>query len=335
MDRKVPSLLQSYINTNLTTDHFSKATATNYVNDIMSFFKYLIMVRHEFSFLENVSDERLLKELTDEDILNVTKEDVWGYALHIKEDRRNSPASVKRRVAALSGFYRFLRDDLDLLETVPTEGLKFENKEKKLPVFLTQEEWEHLLDTVKKHSRYRERDLCIIVFLLNLGLRRAEIEGLNVGDVKLTAGGGFVHIYGKGRKERNIPLNEACIAAYEACVRTRIHAATERDSAALFISSQGHRMTASSIYKMIKKMAKLAGLSPEVTTHSLRHTFGTNLIKVGSINQVQKLMGHESIATTTIYTHISDEGLEDMIKNNPANQSRQITFDTIERKEKQ
>ena len=94
-------------------------------------------------------------------------------------------------------------------------------------------------------------------------------------------------------------------------------------------------MTASSIYKMIKKMAKLAGLSPEVTTHSLRHTFGTNLIKVGSINQVQKLMGHESIETTTIYTHISDEGLEDMIKNNPANQSRQITFDTIERKEKQ
>ena len=335
MDRKVPSLLQSYINTNLTTDHFSKATATNYVNDIMSFFKYLIMVRHEFSFLENVSDERILKELTDEDILSVTKEDVWGYALHIKEDRRNSPASVKRRVVALSGFYRFLRDDLDLLETVPTEGLKFENKEKKLPVFLTQEEWEHLLDTVKKHSRYRERDLCIIVFLLNLGLRRAEIEGLNVGDVKLTAGGGFVHIYGKGRKERNIPLNEACIAAYEACVRTRIHAATERDSAALFISSQGHRMTASSIYKMIKKMAKLAGLSPEVTTHSLRHTFGTNLIKVGSINQVQKLMGLESIATTTIYTHISDEGLEDMIKNNPANQSRQITFDTIERKEKQ
>lgn len=327
-ERAVPVLLRGYINRNLATGHLTPKSAENYTEDIMLFFKYLVMVEHEYRCLENVTDQRVLDEIKDEQILAVTKDDVWGFVLHMREDRHLKDATVKRRINAISNLYKDLRDQEDLLTALPTEGVKTVNKEKKTPVFLTEEEWEKLLDTTARTSRYKERDVCIILFLLNLGLRRGEIEALSIGDVKLTKKekDSFIHIYGKGRKERNIPLNATCIEAYRAYMAVRPHAATEEDAKALFLSNRGKRMTASAIYKMIKHMAKEAGLSSEVTTHSLRHTFGTNSIKLGTINQVQKLMGHESITTTTIYTHISDEGLTDIINANPANQPRQKTF---------
>lgn len=334
IERKVPVLLRGYINRSLATGHLTEKSAENYINDIMLFFKYLVMVNHEYHSLENVSDEKVLAEIRDEQILAVKKDDVWGFVLHMRKDRHLKDATVKRRINAIANLYRDLRDQEDLLTSIPTEGVKIDNKEKKTPVFLTQEEWEKLLDTTARVSRYKARDICIILFLLNLGLRRGEIETLDAADIKLSRSGSYIHIHGKGRKERNLPLNETCIEAYRTYMAVRPHAATESDAAALFLSNRGKRMTASAIYKMIKHMAREAGLSPEVTTHSLRHTFGTNAIKIGTINQVQKLMGHESIATTTIYTHISDEGLTDIINANPANQSRQYTFTETERKKK-
>ena len=333
-ERRVPVLLRSYIEKNLASGHLTPKSAENYTNDIMLFFKYLVMVRHEYHSLENVNDEKVLAEIKDEQILAVTKDDVWGFVLHMRKDRHLKDATIKRRINAVSNLYRDLRDDEDLITVLPTEGVKIDNKEKKTPVFLTREEWERLLDTTAQVSRYKARDICIILFLLNLGLRRGEIETLNAADVKLSRHGSYIHIHGKGRKERNLPLNETCIEAYKNYMAVRPHAATETDSFALFLSNRGKRMTASAIYKMIKHMAKEAGLSPEVTTHSLRHTFGTNAIKVGTINQVQKLMGHESIATTTIYTHISDEGLADIINANPANQPRQYTMEEFKKGEK-
>jgi len=333
-ERRVPALLGAYINRNLATGHLTEKSAENYTNDIMLFFKYLVMLSHGYRRLENVSDERVCDEIKDEQILAVSKDDVWGFVLHMRKDRHLKDATIKRRINAIANLYRELRDQEDLIDVLPTEGVKIDNKEKKTPVFLTQEEWEELLETTARVSRYKERDICIVLFLLNLGLRRGEIEALDSADVKITRSGSYIHIHGKGRKERNLPLNETCIESYRRYMKARPHAATEADSFALFLSNRGKRMTASAIYKMIKHMAKEAGLSPEVTTHSLRHTFGTNAIKIGTINQVQKLMGHESIATTTIYTHISDEGLADIINANPANQPRQYTLEDMKKGEK-
>lgn len=329
--RHVPTLLRFYIDRNASSGHLTKKSAENYTDDIMLFFKYLVMLRHGYKNFENVTDEKVLAEIGNEQILSVTKDEVVGFILYMKNDRKLKPTTIKRRLIAVTNFYKDLRDQEGLIRELPTEGVHFENKEKKTPVFLMQEEWEKLLEKTAELSHYKERDICIILFLLNLGLRRGEIESLNAGDVKISRKGSKIHVHGKGRKERMLPMNETCVEAYQRYMAVRPHAATEDDSYALFLSNRRKRMTASAIYKMIKHMAKAAGLSPEVTTHSLRHTFGTNAIKIGTINQVQKLMGHESITTTTIYTHISDEGLDAIIEANPANQPRQYSFEDIKK----
>lgn len=330
-NEKVPALLDAFCR-KLSTKA-TKVTAENYKSDIMMFFKFLIMVKHEFKSIKNVSAERVYNEMKDAQIIAVTSDDVEAFASYLKYDRENKENSVKRRLMAIQKFYNYLKTKEGLIEKLPTEGVMedYGYGEKKTPRFLVQDEWERLLDATERESneREKERNLCIITFLLHLGLRRGEIEGLDIGDVKISKDRSYVLIHGKGNKERVIPLDDACINAFRKHMEKRNKAATEHDSYALFLSKRGTRLTASSIYKMVKRMCKAAGLSSDITTHSLRHTFGTNSIRVGSINQVQKLMGHTSITTTTIYTHISDEGLDDIIKNSPINNEHQYEFEDI------
>lgn len=335
-DGKKPVLLDAFLRRmgGKATD----ATVENYKNDIMMFFKYLIMVRHEYKSIKNVSEKRVYEEMKDADIIAVTPDDVEGFVMYLREDRKNKDNSIKRRMMAIKKFYGYLKTKEGLIDKLPTEGVIEEvgYGEKKTPRFLIQDEWERLLDATARESnpREKERNLCIIIFLLHLGLRRAELVKLDVGDVKISKDRSYVLVKGKGGKERVVPLDDACIDAYQKYLENRNTAATEKASYALFLSKRGTRLTDSSVYKLVKRMCLAAGLSSDITTHSLRHTFGTNTIRVGSINQVQKLMGHSSITTTTIYTHISDEGLDDIIKNSPINNERQYTIDDLNKGEK-
>lgn len=327
--RNAPVLLQSYLNWALTIKGLSEKSCENYERDIMLFFRYLLMVRHEYKAIENVTEKRVHDEIKSSDITSVTRDDILGFLYFLADDRHASVASRKRRISALSNFYRFLRYEENLIEDVPTENIPHPKMPKHTPKYLTMDEWELLLDTTAHESKFPERDVCIITFALNLGLRRSELENINTSDVKISKDRSYLHVKGKGNKERDIPLNESCIAAFEKYNDLRLLAKYEDAGPALFISKQGKRMSASMIYKMVKKMALIAGLDPEVTTHSLRHTFGTNTISIpgAAIDQVQILMGHESIATTSIYRHVSSEGLDAIIKNNPANQPRQYEMD--------
>lgn len=331
---QTPVLLDAFLR-KLSTNH-TDTTIEDYKNDLMMFFKYLVMVKHEYRSIENVSVERVCREIKDAEIIAVTSDDVEAFASYLTYDRKNKERSVKRRLMAIKKFYLYLKTKEGVIEKLPTEGVieDFGDGEKKTPRFLIQDEWEKLLDATKRESNSyeKERNICIITFLLHLGLRRSELEKLDLGDIKTSKDRNYVLVKGKGNKERIVPLDEACVKAYNDYLPTRKRAATEKDSYALFISKQGKRLSASSIYKLVKRMAKAAGLSEDITTHSLRHTFGTNTIRVGSINQVQKLMGHTSITTTTIYTHISDEGLEEIIQNSPINQERQISLEELKNK---
>ncbi|MDO4472346.1 MAG: tyrosine-type recombinase/integrase [Bacillota bacterium] len=334
INKNAPALLQGYLNYALTIKALSPKTVQCYERDIMLFFKYLIMATHEYRMLENVTDERVHDEMTEERITSVTRDDIYGFLFYIADDRASSVQTRKRRLSGLSNFYKYLKFEEHLIEDVPTDNIPQPKAEKHTPKYLVADEWERLLDTAHANSRFPERDVCILTFALNLGLRRSELEGINTSDVKISRERSYIHIRGKGNKERDIPLNDSCISAYENYIEKRILAKYESAGPALFISKQGKRMDGNTICKMIKKFALMAGLDPEITTHSLRHTFATNTVRIpgAAIDQVQVLMGHESIATTSIYRHVSNEGLDDIIKNNPANQPHQYELDIDEEK---
>lgn len=318
-----PILLNAYINKNIANGHLTMKSAECYRTDIMMFFKYLLMLRGTADRIEEITDEQVYNEIKDEDILKVTKDDIWGFILHLTADRTLASTSVKRRQIALKNFYeKFLRDEEEMIEKSPTTGVNVDARERKTPVYLLPEEWKKLLETARRKSRSPERDVCVLTFLLNLGLRREEIRKLDIGDLKLSENvdESYIHIHGKGRKERNIPLNEACISAYEAYLPTRPRPADESDASALFLSNRGKRMDAATIYKMFKKYALMSDLAPKVSPHTLRHTAASIWRKNGaSLDEIQVLLGHESITTTTIYAAVPTENFSNIIRNNPAN----------------
>lgn len=216
--------------------------------------------------------------------------------------------SVARRLASLRSFFRFAQRD-GLVESNPAKPLRNPRRDRKLPHFLSTQEIGRLLQAPLRDAMGL-RDRAILETMYSAGLRVGELVGINQGDLDLDEG--LVRIRGKGRKERLAPLGSFAVAAIESWLaRRQVHPKEPAGAEApIFVNRFGRRLTTRSVGRMLEKYLRETSLDLRTTPHTLRHSFATHLLDRGAdIRSVQELLGHKSLVTTQIYTHVSTAGL--------------------------
>ena len=220
-----------------------------------------------------------------------------------------------RKVSALKSFFNYLCFKEKALEINPTVELEMPRLEKRNPKYLTLDESLSLLHSID--GKFEKRDYAIITLFLNCGLRLSELVNINIKDIKGTS----LSVIGKGNKERSLYLNEACKSAIDDYIKVRPKD-NLKDHDALFISSFGKRISNRMVEMIVKKYVMQAGLDPKkYSPHKLRHTAATLMLKYGKVDirSLQQVLGHESISTTEIYTHVDNEQVKDALSKNPLN----------------
>lgn len=253
-----------------------------------------------------------LKKNAITDIRAVSKSDVFGLIEHLRGSGL-SASSTARAIVAVKGLHRFLlsegRSDKD-----PTEAIESPKRGLILPKVLKADEVEALLAAPQGNAQEAVRDRAMLELLYATGLRASELVSLGAGDVDFEVG--YLKAFGKGSKERVVPLGEAALGS----LRTYLEEARPvflkgRTSHDLFVTRLGSGMTRQCFWKIIKKYARLAGIKKNISPHVLRHSFATHLLEHGAdLRSVQTMLGHADIATTQIYTHLEAERLKKLHK---------------------
>jgi integrase/recombinase XerC len=239
---------------------------------------------------------------------DVSTVDLRGYiaALH---EADYAKTTIARRLASMRSFFRFGQRE-GWTKGNPAKPLRNPRKARSLPHFLSSEDILSLLGAPPVTEPLGLRDRAILETLYSAGLRVSELAGLNDGDLDLA--GGALRVRGKGRRERVAPVGSFAVAALEDWRAVRKLSPKEKPGAAapVFVNKFGRRLTTRSVGRLLEKYLKITGLDRRTTPHTLRHSFATHLLDAGAdIRSVQELLGHKSLVTTQIYTHVSTAGL--------------------------
>ena len=253
-----------------------------------------------------------LKRKRIQDVRDVGKVDVQGFLLSLRKKNLNTK-SVVRDLSAIRSFFRFLIQE-GILETNPVEDLESPKVAKTLPEILSLKEIEQILEQPNLQTPLGMRDRAMLEMLYATGMRVSELTHLPTHQVNLE--GGYVLLYGKGSKERIVPLGSEAmrwVALYLKGARGAL--SKGKESAFLFINRSGKEMSRQRFWKNLKDYAKKAGLHKRISPHLLRHSFASHLLERGAdLRSVQMMLGHVDISTTQIYTHVTGEKLKKVHK---------------------
>ena len=318
MDISCP-LIEEYINYKLTVQNRSPQTVEQYATDLEMFFKYIVISGKKKKFSAEEFDKTDISGIDIETAKGVTTAAVYSFLQYVTFERGNKPAARARKLSAIKGFYKYMTVTRRYLSENPAKDIESPKVKTALPKYLTLEESLKLLDAVESDaaSKTRQRDFAIITLFLNCGMRLSELVGINLTslDPELR----LVRVVGKGSKERIIYLNEACRQAVSSYLQVRA-TLDIKDKNALFISRLGTRVSNKTVQWMVYKYLKLAGLGyRKLSTHKLRHTAATLMYQSGQVDirVLKDILGHEQLNTTQIYTHVSNEHMENAMAQNP------------------
>ena len=304
MDRTISSFLQHLI----VEKGFSRNTSDAYRNDLGQFWEFIQdqsnRDKHTNSNGSGSENANQVWSAVDINVLNEYIEDLRG-----RKGYRDT--TTARKVASIKSFFGFLSEN-NIIAEDPTESIGSPRVGRTLPKFLPEEEVTSLLDTAyKSGTNEGHRDAVIMELLYATGLRVGELVSLNMQDVDLSES--YIRCMGKGSKERIVHLYPK---ALEELRRYLKHARValighRRTEPSLFVNHRGERLTRQWVWTILKTYAQKAGIQQNITPHTLRHSFATHLLQNGaSLRHVQELLGHSSISTTQVYTHLTNGYLE-------------------------
>ena len=250
-----------------------------------------------FGFFDFVED----KELSD-----IARKDFSSYIKFLAKNNIN-PSSITRKIASIKGFFRFLCFKRDI-KTNPAVSIVSPKLPKRLPKVLTISEMEKIL-----HEDLSPLDYAITELLYSAGVRVSELVNIDVKNIDFKQQ--IIKVFGKGSKERIIPINKKCIDILKKYLKKREVISLKYDSAPnLFINEKGKKITRQYVYKIINNQGKK--INKSISPHTIRHSYATHLLENGAdLRVVQELLGHSSIVTTQLYTHISKKTLRDVYFN--------------------
>ena len=291
MDRTVSSFLQHLI----VEKGFSQNTSSAYRNDLSQFVEFL---QHN-GVGASKGSESVDWTAVDVDTLN-------HYITDLKERKGYRNATAARKVASVKSFFGFLAENGIITED-PTESLGTPKVGRSLPKYLSEEEVSRLLDEgYKPGTNEGQRDAVMMELLYATGLRVGELVSLNMGDVNTEES--YVRCMGKGSKERIVHLYPKALQELKKYMKTSrpVMLGKRKEEQALFVNHRGERLTRQWVWSVLKNYAQAAGIKSSITPHTLRHSFATHLLQNGaSLRHVQELLGHSSISTTQVYTHLT------------------------------
>lgn len=266
--------------------NYSDNTRASYKNDLYDFCKFC--------------------DLNGIKIENISKDDVRRY---LQSFENYSFKTVSRHISCLKSFYKFMQIN-KYVSSNPLSDIPLPRKEKTLPKVFSEDEVFDLLD-IPLNNDFSFRNKAMLELMYGSGLRVSELINLNVNDVDLSMD--TVRVFGKGSKERVIPLNEYAVHYLDIYInQVRGNLFKHGENNYLFLNNHGEKMTRQGFFKIIKKLEAEKGLNTSFSPHTLRHSFATHLLKNGAdLRSIQELLGHSDISSTQVYTHITDEKLHE------------------------
>ena len=295
----------------------SANTAFNYYCDLRNFSKFMKRRRGL------VPDDMEMKDIDPKGLDtafwgSVSKEDIYEYLYFLSRECGNKKSSTARRLASLHGFYDYLVNQVNRLQQNPTASIRPPKQDKVLPKYLTAEQSKDLLECTQTQSDFPERDYCMVVLFLNCGMRLAELVGMDLEDIDLEQR--QIRLFGKGHKERMVYLNDACIEALQLYLKKRnaMEGLNPREKAVFLTRRRKERIGNRRVEQLITGAMKAAGLKG-FSTHKLRHTAATLMYQTGNVDilTLKQLLGHSSVGTTQIYTHLQEFQVRAAIEQNP------------------
>ncbi len=261
---------------------YSEKTIEAYRNDLNQFFSYTN------------------KKITS--ISSIDKETISDYIATCK-DKEYSLSTISRKIASIRSLFKYLYLE-EQLKTNIAKNIRIKGRENKLPETISIEEMNIIFDYLNKQNHpTAKRDIAIIEILYGCGIRISELVNLNISDIDNTES--IIRCIGKGQKERLIPINHSALDSINNYINIERSNINKKQNQALFLNNRGLRISRQTIWQIVKIIFQKNKMSYNYTPHTFRHTFATHILQGGaSIRHVQEMLGHSSIATTQIYTHI-------------------------------
>ncbi len=323
IDTTLPEPLVTFAGYKGSIQNCSPLTVREYVNDVILFFRYIIVTRRgekpERVEMAEVSIASLDYSLAE----SVRTDEVYSFMLYLSSARGNGVRIRARRLSAIKAFYKYHTAKSRRLTNNPAKDIDSPTIKPALPKYLTLEESIMLLKSVPRDCPTYERDYCILTLFLNCGMRLSELVGIDIHHIS----DDFTKLFvtGKGNKMRVVYLNNACRNAIVAYLKVRQSKATEHgqpiiDKQALFLSSRRTRISNQMVQTLVYRYLDLAGLGGRgLSVHKLRHTAATLMYNEGEVDvlTLKDILGHEQLTTTQIYTHLTNKKLEEAADKNP------------------
>jgi len=284
---------------NLRARNYSAHTIVAYQNDLQDFIEFISQIKK------------------DADLNDFNTQNIRRYLTHLSSKYKEK-SSIIRKISCVRSFatylskYRHIKNNPFKLITVP-------KKDKVLPSFLNREEMEKLLENSQQGEKFALRNKAILELLYSSGLRRSEAVGLNIGDIDFYSE--LVRVFGKGSKERLVPLTEKALKSIKDYIYSRDNPPSTEP---LFLNHLGKRLSGFGLEIIVKKACLKANLARKISPHSIRHSFATHLLSAGcDLRTLQDMLGHKSLQATQVYTHVSLKRLKEVYqKTHPRNKKQ-------------
>lgn len=316
-----PEFINSFLDYSATILNKSPNTIKEYNYDLVMFLRF---IKIHFNLTDEVDFSKIpVKDISIETIKKITLNDIHAFLSYMAVELKSKSATRARKASTIRIFFNYLSQKAHLIEINPAQNLETPKLDKRLPKYLNLEESKKLLQvTANEDNRNSQRDYAIITLFLNCGMRLSELVGINLQDIDFEES--RLNVIGKGNKERTIYLNKACIKALKDYIDTRpkqgVKVDKQNSHKALFLSERRERISNRTVQYIVDKELRAAGLdTSKYSTHKLRHTAATLMYQYGNVDirALQELLGHESISTTEIYTHVNNEQVRNAIEKNP------------------
>ncbi len=321
-----PEFLNNYLKYKAFIEFKSKTTTDETYYDLRTLFRYMKLFLYDNDKINTITLEEFKKisieDITINDLNKITSSNIEKYIIFLSNVLNNDAKTRNRKLASAKKFFEYLANN-NFIHLNPAKNIKSARVEKRIPKYLTLTESKQLLaNTINSDSKFKIRNYAITCIFLNCSLRLSELTSINLSDLKLDDSEQTLRVHGKGYKERIIYLNAAVCEAIIRYLKVRPNLGKEhKDNNALFISSQNKRISNRSIQTIIKnELLNLLNENPyknKYHTHTLRHTGATLLYNEKDINifVLKRILGHECLSATEIYTHVSDNKLKYIMEN--------------------
>lgn len=316
-----PDYLNSFLDYTVTILNKSPNTIKEYNYDLATFLKF-IKVHFKMTDEEDFS-KITIKDIPLSTIEQIKLDDIHAFLSYLTNTYHSKAATRARKASSIRVFFNYLSQKANLIEFNPAQNLETPKLDKRLPKYLSLEDSKKLLNVAgSDDNRNNKRDYAIITLFLNCGMRLSELVGINIKDINFSEC--QMTVIGKGNKERTIYLNKACMTAINNYLAVRPVEGIKTDKAnsknALFLSERKERISRRTVQYIVDKELRAAELdTSKYSVHKLRHTAATLMYQYGNVDirALQEVLGHESISTTEIYTHVANVQARSAIENNP------------------